>query len=803
MYQTQMYHELYQSPTPANPSANHQRQRHLLVALPASYDKPLLQPAAAAAVMGAQKKKAKFVAKGLLNQKIKQRNVKKKLQAMKDKKRNRFERNSDAPSKKKPAAVEAAAAGKKDEPDMLDEMDVDDFLNADFLDSDNDEDVEEDEVQAEEPKTKDVEEDEVQAEEPKTKDDDDMDDGSSSEEEDESALDPRYMTAGMKMGDEDEEDEEADGEEKEEAEQEEAQEERGSGRTVVTMAVLQKAEKECFETKSVSGLRRLMKIFSDACRSSDAADASKESEIMFDVQSSAVYNRLMVNVFRKTHETLAALVGLESQADEETKFKVDDKKWKKYALVIRRFFSCTCYLLEQTTGQDIQTFVLRELVHYIPFVVPCPKTARRMLKALLKLWAKSLNANVCMLAFVRIRDLALAVPFPFLELCLKGIYVTYMRNTKFTNEVTLPHHILMGNCVVELFGLDLSSSYQHAFVYIRELAIAVRKTITSPGPDSFKAVLNWQFFNQLRVWTAVVCAYPAENQLRALVYPLSQLLLAVVRLSSTLRFAPLRFHCVKLLQQLALATNSFIPTSPALLEVLQLEPFRSSYKTGGKKGNKPAKGSSPTTEVDLELCVKLSKTALDAKRVHDQVIVRLFELLQRECDVYKFNVAFPEFVVPLQLTLNKFMHACAVPKWKAQVRGLSDSIKKRADWIRSKRSGLDVSPKDTAQLDDFLRAEREAAVKKIFEKDATDLQEKIEASNEASKEKESEEAEESKRNKKRNKKKSKKQRAKNGTPVDDETVAKVKKMSLKEFKKSVAQVDAADEVGDFNFSDDE
>jgi len=78
MYQTQMYHELYQSPTPANPSANHQRQRHLLVALPASYDKPLLQPAAAAAVMGAQKKKAKFVAKGLLNQKIKQRNVKKK-----------------------------------------------------------------------------------------------------------------------------------------------------------------------------------------------------------------------------------------------------------------------------------------------------------------------------------------------------------------------------------------------------------------------------------------------------------------------------------------------------------------------------------------------------------------------------------------------------------------------------------------------------------------------------------------------------------------------------------------------------
>lgn len=751
--------------------------------------------------MGAQKKKAKFVAKGLLSQKIKQRNVKKKFQAMKDKKRNRFERNSDAPSKKKPrAAAGEGGAAKKDEPDMLDEMDVDDFLNADFLDSENEEEASDDEGDAVHTESKPKQE----------KDDDDVDDGSSSEEEDESALDPRYLTGTTFGGDDDEEDEQEEAEEKEKEEEEEnddaeqeQEEPQTAGRTVVTMAVLQKAEKECFETKSVSGLRRLMKIFSDACRSSDAADSSKEGEITFDVQSSAVYNRLMVNVFRKTHDTLATLVALESSSEDDGKFKIDDKKWKKYSLVIRRFFSCACYLLEQTTGQDIQTFVLRELVHYIPFVVPCPKTARRMLKALLKLWAKSLNANVCMLAFVRIRDMALAVPFPFLELCLKGIYVTYMRNTKFTNEVTLPHHVLMGNCVVELFGLDLSSSYQHAFVYIRELAIAVRKTITSPGPDSFKAVLNWQFFNQLRVWTAVVCAYPAENQLRALVYPLSQLLLAVVRLSSTLRFAPLRFHCVKLLQQLALATNSFIPTSPALLEVLQLEPFRSSYKGNGKKGGKGA--SNAATEVDLELCVKLSKTALEAKRVHDQVIVRLFELLQRECDVYKFNVAFPEFAVPLQLTLNKFMHACAVPKWKAQARGLSDSIKKRADWIRSKRSGLELSPKDTSQLDDFLRAEREAAVKKLFEKDATDLQEKLDASAEATKEKEEDSPEQADdEKKKKNKKRNKKQRAKkSGTPVDEETVAKVKQMSLKEFKKSVAEVDAADEVGDFNFSSDE
>ncbi|CEG45993.1 Predicted protein involved in nuclear export of pre-ribosomes [Plasmopara halstedii] len=721
--------------------------------------------------MGAQKKKAKFVAKGLLQQKIKQRNAKKKFQSMKNKKRNRFERNSDAPIKKKPRNVTDDSSGsKKDESDMMDEMDIDDFLNADFLDSDNeeidDEEAHDDVNFDEKASTKNKAKNTTQY-----KDDDNVDDEISSEEEDESALDPRYLTTSAENSYDDDEDEI---EKEEEVEQvPDVEQEQSTGRTVVTMAILQKAENECFENKSISGLRRLMKIFSDACRSSDAADSNKDDEITFDVQSSVVYNRLMVNVFRKTHETFATLLALvPSTGEVDSKSKIDDKKWKKYSLVIRRFFSCTCYLLEQTTGHDIQLFILRELAHYIPFLVPCPKTSRRLLKVLLKLWSKSLNADVCMLTFVRIRDMALAVPFPFLELCLKGIYVTYMRNTKFTNEVTLPHHILMGNCVVELFGLDLSSSYQHAFIYIRQLAIAVRKTITSPGPDSFKAVLNWQFFNQLRVWTAVVCAYPAENQLRALVYPLSQLLLAVVRLSSTLRFTPLRFHCIKLLQQLALATNSFIPTSPALLEVLQLEPFRSSYKSSTWK--KGTKGTS-TSEIDLELSVKLSKTALDAKRVHDQIIVRLFELLQRECDVYKFNVAFPEFAVPLQLTLNKFLHSCAVPKWKAQACGLSDNIQKRIAWIRSKRSGLDLCPKDTAQLDDFLRGEREAAVKKIFENDASDLQKKLDASVEAA----------------------------TSTSVSDETVAKVKTMSLNEFKKSVAAVDAADEVGDFHFSSDE
>lgn len=763
--------------------------------------------------MGAQKKKAKFIAKGNLNNKIKQRNVKKKFEAMKSKKKNRFERNSDAPTKKKlPTPADAGHQNKKDENDMMDEMDVDDFLNADFLDSDDN--------------ASDFEQENDAGSDSEKDDDDVAGDDSSSEEEDEDALDPRYM-AGITpfKGDDDDEDDEAEDQAADDddtpmdGEAAEEEDDPTGGRITLTMAELVKAEKGCFAKHSASGLRKIMKMFSDACRSSDAADVNKEGDILYDIQSSAVYNRLMLSVFRKTHVSFAKLVMVPS---EDGAAKVDEKRWKRHALLIRRFFSASCYLLEQTTGQDVQLFVLRELVHYIPFLTPCPKTARRLLKALLKLWAKSLNTNVCMLAFVRIRDLALKMPFPFLEMALKGIYVTYMRNTKFTNEATLPHHVLLGNCVVELYGLDFSSSYQHSFIYIRQLAIAIRKTITSPSPDTFKAVLNWQFFNQLRVWTAVVCAYPAENQLRALVYPLCQLLFAVVRLSSTVKYSPLRFHCVKLLQQIAFATNSFVPTSPALLEVLNMAPFDSSYKS--VKSAKGKDKNNTRLELDLDLCVKLAKSTLENKRAHDYIITRLFELLQRECDVYKFHIGFPEFAVPLQLTLKKFASTCSIPKWKSLARGLSENIQKRSDWIRSKRSGLDVCPKDVEKLDAFLKNERENAVQKLFEHDAEELNKKIattqkkapeaapkatkakkeynsdESGDEADSEKPAENAagEEGEA-----KKKKKKRRHKLARRVDAETVQQVSKMSLNEFKKNVAAMDVEDEVQDFAFSDDE
>ena len=53
------------------------------------------------------------------------------------------------------------------------------------------------------------------------------------------------------------------------------------------------------------------------------------------------------------------------------------------------------------------------------------------------------------------------------RVCVQGLYGSYLKNSKFVSEVTAPSVALMGNCIVDLYGIRPSVSYQFAFVYIR------------------------------------------------------------------------------------------------------------------------------------------------------------------------------------------------------------------------------------------------------------------------------------------------------------------------------------------------
>lgn len=59
------------------------------------------------------------------------------------------------------------------------------------------------------------------------------------------------------------------------------------------------------------------------------------------------------------------------------------------------------------------------------------------------------------------------------------IYLAFVKNCKQYNDLTHQSFVVMRNCVTELYAMDAVSAYQHAFVYIRQLAIHVRNAMTS------------------------------------------------------------------------------------------------------------------------------------------------------------------------------------------------------------------------------------------------------------------------------------------------------------------------------------
>ena len=392
--------------------------------------------------------------------------------------------------------------------------------------------------------------------------------------------------------------------------------------------------------------------------------------------------------------------------------------WSSLQPIIESFVKSTLHVLSESGKQPkLLQFVLSSLQHYIPYLTGLtnPKIGKSYLKTLVSLWSSvqdnSQEYNTVRLqAFLRIRQLAITQPYPYIEEVLKSTYLAYAQRTKFGTASSvssiLPTLTFMGNCIVELYTLDYASSYQFGFVYIRQLALLLRSGIMKQNGDGEEIlrtkVCCWQYVHCLRLWVAVLCAAcgssssikqhdgdvegnnnnnsgasskklgggpnnnnkdEESNMLHSLVYPLTEIILGVTRLgvANNVRFVPLRLHCVRLLQQLAACTETFIPTTSLLLGVLDLkEVGMKPLRDGGKKKNKNKNknkgggGSGTIRGLRLPLILKLPKeNTLRTMEQMDSVLKETFVLLNREVDMYRYSPGFPEFSFVILQRLRK------------------------------------------------------------------------------------------------------------------------------------------------------
>ncbi|KAJ3048314.1 Nucleolar Complex 2 protein [Rhizophlyctis rosea] len=500
------------------------------------------------------------------------------------------------------------------------------------------------------------------------------------------------MEDGEEEGEEGEEGEGVDDEEGEGGEEEEDFDEEGDDATEVTKEMVTRWKNATLKNHSIRSLRKMLLAFRAAAAVGDSSD---EGHYSYKVEDSAVFNRLLLNTLR------AAPVVFDHHlyGDKPRKgLPSGNSKWKRLQPLVKSFLMNLLRFLKQMTDVSVLTFVLQESEASAPYFACFPKLGKDYLRQLLKFWT-SADEQVRIVSFLCLRKLAVSAPSPYLEMTLKGSYLAFANQSRSTNLHTWTHITFMMNCIVELCGLHIPTTYQHAFSYIRQLAVNLRNAIITKTKESFKAVYNWQFVHSIRLWTQVLCVYCERGSgleatggsgLKPLIYPLVQVTIGAMRLKPSSKFFPLRFHLVRSLIAISRKTGTFIPVASHLFETFESAELRGKAKPSTQK------------PLDFMLNIKTANSYLGTRTYQNGVVEEVVNLLFDYYGAFALSIAFPELAIPAILQLKRYAKKSKNFHMNKQIQQLVEKLEQNSRFIEQKRSQVDFSPKDEQKVAEFL-----------------------------------------------------------------------------------------------------
>ncbi|KAG4070029.1 hypothetical protein HA402_013689 [Bradysia odoriphaga] len=400
----------------------------------------------------------------------------------------------------------------------------------------------------------------------------------------------------------------------------------------------------------------------------------------YKVEGTAVFNGILQLCVLHLHPAVLRFLGLTSR----TSIKPHKcKKWKKVRTSMRGYFIDLTKLLEHISSANILIVLLKHLHQISPMISSFSNMTKPILKRLVTLWSTS-DETVRVLAFLCILKITRGLPISFLNVILKAMYLSYVRNSKFVSPGTLPGINFMRRSLTEMFALDLNVSYQHVFLYIRQLAIHLRNALTLKKKDSFQSVYNWQFINSMRLWAELLSATNNKTQLQPLIYPLVSIITGVIKLIPTAQFFPLRFHCIQILIQLSKETRCFIPTLPFILEVLNSNTFN---KKHSKVSMKP---------LSFTCILRLNKPQMLENGFRDEVVQNIFDLTLEYMANESYSLSYPELAVPCIINLKQYIKKrCKNSNYTRKLKQLVEKLEENSKFVEAEREKINFTLKDT------------------------------------------------------------------------------------------------------------
>lgn len=480
----------------------------------------------------------------------------------------------------------------------------------------------------------------------------------------------------------------------------------------LTKEHLRQWQKTILEHRSLKALRKLLIAFRAAAHMNE-----NDQFVAWSISSHSVYNKLVNTALRYTPVVLEYHVPYKTLTNGKYKPPTQTVKSQTIQRMILAYFRNVIHLLSQSLDKELLRLAITESAKIIPYVVSDRKAIKLYLKKCLDLWS-SADDDIRIAAFLSVRQLALSNDNSILDNILRNTYLTLIRSSKSTSTHTLPSINLMKNSASEVFCTDHATSYQHAFKYIRQLAIHLRNSMKLKTKESYKQVYNWQFVHSVDFWCLVLakaCSKEAElhtgrvSEMKPLIYPLVQVALGAIKLVPSSRSYPFHLQIIHSILNLTKQSNTYVPISPYLVSILTSIISPSS---------KPK--SSTLKPLDLENQIRVPQQYVKTQIYHEGITEETVYLLAEWlCSpVVHSSIGFPEITVPIVVILRRSLKsaksnpaASSISKEQGIVKTLLERIEESAKWVEAQRKGT-FSPGAIAAVSDWeqrLRSQLEHA----------------------------------------------------------------------------------------------
>ncbi|KAI0255426.1 Noc2-domain-containing protein [Lactifluus subvellereus] len=449
---------------------------------------------------------------------------------------------------------------------------------------------------------------------------------------------------------------------------------------ILTGKILRSWQKSLLETRSLRALRKLLVAFRSAVFMHE-----DDKVLAWTIDSPAVYDKLVKTALRYTPVVLGHHAPYKTLPSGRFKPPTQTQKLKTLQKLILSFFHNIIHLISQLSDPEMLKMAVTESTKILPYITSSRKTIKQYLKACLGLWSTA-DDSVRIATILAIHRLASALDESILDLVLKNTYQTLVKSSKNTSSHSLPSITFMKNSASEIFCLNHQAAYQHAFGFIRQLAIHLRNSMKLKTKESYKQVYNWQYVHAVDFW---VPPDTKNEDLRLLIFPLVQVATGAIKLLSHSRSYPFHLHMIRSLIHLTKHTHTYTPLLPYLLPI-----FTTTLTSTKSK-------ASTLRPLDFETTLRAPQQYLHT-RVYAENLAQEAAFLTAEwlsVRVVHASIAFPDLVVPIVASLRRALKtAHGGPKVTATTKALVERIEESARWVAQRRTGVTFAPRDTAAV---------------------------------------------------------------------------------------------------------